>query len=222
MSTTSNLNKNSYSKKRSIKKHKSAMDYKIEQIAKEVMKRETVKNTELKFYDREIFNQASSSSGTIYSLSNLIPQGTANQQRIADEIYIKSCFIRLNILANSSATYDTTRVILVRWYAETAPVVGDILQTTANAAIRELSQLNVDGAPNFRVLYDQSYITSDSTNYDLPEVQMDKFYVKTEGKAQWNIGGAAIHGHLYLLVISNATLNFPLFNMTSRVRYTDK
>lgn len=231
MNTTSSVAKNSYGKSQRRYKPRSKMDRKIASVAKKVVAQELADEIELKTYDRvEVLFAPVAVDGTnLYSLSNTIPQGVANQQRIGDQIKIKSLFVRLSLQANDDATYNNVRIIVFRWNSEASPFGADILKLTSSTFIRQLSQLNTENRRNFQIKYDNTFTVGGPFNVStavqngLPQSQEDKFYIKTFGDAYWEPAGSTTpaKGHIYLLAISDSPSNPPQLSFTARVRYTD-
>lgn len=223
MHTTTSKAKNSYGKKPRRKGYYKRSDRRLARIAKQVVKNELDNEMELKAFTTtpEVLGQPISNVGQIFNLTATMPQGTGNGQRIGTKISTKSLFVRMEVNANGTASYDNLRVIILRWYGELGPSVSDILELTSSGLIRHLSQLNQEKGSQYRILYDNTYLVSDFANSDIPAVQIDKFYVKSPGDAEWNTAGSAVKGHLFLLAISDAILNNPELSFIPRVRYTD-
>lgn len=223
MSSTSSPYKNTYGKRRYRKRTKNNFDKRVAKVAKQVVARELADEVELKSYQRsEVVGQPITNAGTRFSLTDLIPIGDTSAQRSGDKVKLKSVFVRMQVNASTTASYDNVRIIVFRWNSKGTPTVSDILALTTNVNIRHLSQLNHDNRSLFQVKMDQTFIVSDYNNADLPAVVIDKFYIQNIGDGFWEIGSVTpVKGHLHMIVISDSSVNNPEFSMTARVRYTD-
>lgn len=221
MFTTTSKGKNSYGKRKPRRRRKNTyMDRKIARVANQVVATKLNAVNELKV--RDIENSANiTSAGTLFSVTNTIGKGTDNNNRIGDEIDLKSIYFRMEINANSTTSYDNVRAIVVRWYSDGTPAISDILTTTAATNLRHLSQINYDKRKLFRILYDNTYTLSDSANLDIPAVHVDKFYIKVPGKCNWDSSNNPVKGHVYLLLISDSASLFPSAAWTVRTKFQD-
>lgn len=214
--------KRSYgTKKRYNHKKTSNFDRRVERIAKRIVEKDLEEELELKYNDREVYNQNIGTGGVMYSLTNQIVAGTAPNQRIGEEIHVKGINLRVRFQANgAAATYETVRVIVFKWNSQGTPTVGQILELTTNVGIRQLSQISMANSSNIQIKMDTTEVVSSVANMDIPYTFTEKYYIKCPGKARWDAAGNSESGQIYMLVISDASLNFAQFSFTSRTRYT--
>lgn len=214
MSTTNNPYKN---RTRRRAKKMSARDKYVAKIATQVVDRKVTKQLELKHYDRNSINGTISASGNVYSLSNLIAQGGADDQRNGDEITLQS--ISGKMFVYSGNTGQAVRAIILRWNAGpiTSPTLSTVLQDSAT--IPFVSAYHRDYMHNFQVLYDNIFAIASGG----PDCLVDKFFIKLRGKASWMAGGgtSAQKGHLYLILVSNAVATLPVVQAHLRLKYLD-
>lgn len=221
MHTTTSKSKNSYGARRRRRGKRSNLDRKITRVARQVVATELEEALEVKSRSVENVGVSITNAGTISSLSNTISTGTGSANRVGDRVHLKSVFFRYEANCNSTATYDNIRTIVFKWNSEGIPTVADVLSLTSSAAIRHLSQLNYSNRHLYRILYDNTYLISDFSNADLPAVQIDKFYIKNLGHAQWDPSANPVKGHIYFLQISDSASLFPTAQWTARVKFTD-
>lgn len=223
MSTTSNLNKNSYGKTKKRFKKKTNFDKKVEKVARQVVAQELADELELKFYDISgIGLPVTDVAGQVLPLTQALTKGTAINERIGNKINVKSLFVRLQVQANATASYNSVRLMVIRWMSAGTPVIGSILLSSGlPSTMRHLAQLNYSSKPNYQVKYDQTFLLADTANLDIPAIQIDKFFIKRFGDVHWDDANSPIKGQLYLMAISDSSVNFPELTFTSRIRYTD-
>lgn len=204
--------------------YKSMEVQKIEKIAARVINQKMTKIVDLKHYDTEQNLQFISNGGTIYSLSRPLAQGVANNQRIADEVQIKSCFIRCFFRANlGSSNYHSIRIVLFTWKSPGDPVPISVLNPTTATQDRHLGQVNETAAPLIRILRDDTHIMSSNAAHNIPLALNKKYFTKVGSKARWDNAGSNVSGNVYLLAISDsAVLDAPQLSFVSRVKYTDQ
>jgi hypothetical protein len=184
-STTSNIHKNTYGVRKRRRRRMNNKEKQMARIAAKVYDQKEQQEVELKWYDRaEIDFAFIDNAGTIYSLTNTIAQGVGVNQRIGDEIKLKSLNARLEIRGNvGSGDYHDMRIVIFRWFDKSTPAANEVLSFTTNTQLRHLCQLNMDFGSQVRVLYDNTFSVSRNGTDDLPEVINDKIYIKLQGKA---------------------------------------
>lgn len=194
---------------------------KMYQVANRVYAKREAKEAELKFYDLETVGSTIGTGGTVFSLSLNLAVGTGESNRIGSKIRPKGLNMRYEYTANSSATYNTMRMLIFQYNSAT-PTVADVLQLTAAAAYRHLSQINMASSKRLRILHDETVTISDQTALDIPAVINKKCYIKLGGTIEYSGGGAGNEeNNVFMIVISDSSVNFPVFSFTSRLRYTD-
>lgn len=72
------------------------------------------------------------SDGRIFDITN-IPQGTLDTSRVGDKVTVNSIEMKVYLWADPVATpknpNQAYRFVLFKWYDDTTPIVGDILQS---------------------------------------------------------------------------------------------
>lgn len=206
------------------KQFKSLEVQKIEKIAARVINQKMTKIVDIKHYDTEQNLQFISNTGTIFNLSRTLTQGVANNQRIGDEVMVKSTFIRCFFRANlGSANYHSIRLVLFTWASPGDPVPTSILNPTTSTQDRHLGQVNETAAPLIRILRDDTHIMSSNAAHNIPLALNKKYFTNVGSKARWDNSGSNISGNVYLLAISDsAALDAPQLSFVSRVKYTDQ
>lgn len=222
--TTSNTNKNTFGKRRRRRRKRSNLDRKIATVTKQVIAQQDKKELELKLYQRpEVVGATIDNAGVIYNLSSDMSQGVLNNQRIGDQISLKSLLIRLQVQAADAATYNTMRVIIFRWFCTGNPLSSSVLQNSVSTLIRPLSPLSISNSKQLQVLYDNIYQLSNSAAVSIGAITVDKLYIKLRGHGQWQSNTTTPEqGQVYLLAISDsAAVDAPELSFISRLRYTD-
>lgn len=204
---------------RGVTKKRRTEDAKIARIAASVYAKKERQESELKYYDKEQVNNTISTSGTIFTLTD-VSVGTAGNNRIGNKIRPKGLNLRFEFTANSSATYNSFRMIVFKMNSG-VPGVSNILDSTASAAYRHLSQISIDNSKRFVILADKTVTVSDTANLDIPAVVNDKLYIKLGGTIEYTSAGGNEMNNIYMCVISDSAVNFPEFSYTSRFRFTD-
>lgn len=205
------------------KRQKIIDESQVARIATKIYNRQEAKNAELKYWDVEDVSNATTNAGTIYNISLSIAQGTGVNDRIGDAVKAKSLFLRYDFIASGGATasYETVRLIALRWYASGVPSVSSILSLTTSTTHRPLSMLEMDNTKLFKVIYDKTHCLSDSANWDLPGKVYEKVFIDLDGTINWSNAGGGEKGQVVLLAISDTIANHPAFSFVSRIRYTD-
>lgn len=168
---------------------------------------------ENKFHDIVQVPVGISNTGTIYSLSSTIAQGTSSLQRIGKEIALNTMIFRAT--ARAIDTINSIRMIIFQFNRPGAPVVADVIQDTAS--VPWLSPINRDNTDFITVLRDNLFTLSLVSN----EVEHYKTYIKLKSKAQWNESSVSDKGNIFMLVISDSSVaTHPDFSFSSRVRFS--
>lgn len=169
----------------------------------------------------------SSSSPVIQVLSAFPAEGTGEQQRVGDQIMLKSINVRWRAESNTADTHNTFRFIVFAWNNTAAPVgAGDIIQDTGSVYDYLLSPYNFDAKDrgDFIVMLDRR-VTVGVLGGEKPYID-----------GQWNFSGSRLphkkkdfnaatvisRWYYYVLVMhdSSAVPN-PTFMMHTRTTFTD-
>lgn len=149
-----------------------------------------------------------------------IAQGTAQNQRIGNSIYLTGMAINFNWYISASAAISHIRFVIFQ-DTQTQPDDTAIAWTELmdNAAI--LAMINRGSQRNrFKILYDQQSMLGQNSNEAevFPKVYMPiKKTVEFNGTASSDIQKNGIYG----LVISSEATDTPIFNYYARLYYHD-
>lgn len=172
-------------------------------------------------------NTISVGTATITNLT-LIPQGDDNNERVGNSILHKYVTFKSNLSGNTSNTAigAVVRMVIFRFARSdgTIPSVGDILETTNNplsAYARDLTRRD-----DMEVIRDKLWTVTNSTgsaksilqykfNYTFPENKHQKFTGIGSTETSVKSGG------VYMLLVSDQTVNSPEFDFYSRITYVD-
>ena len=105
------------------------------------------KNAESKYFDYS-FNNNVDFSGTIESLTEIV-KGNDASDRDGDQVRLQSLSIRGSVLALD--TDNTMRVMIIQWFPENTPTIGDVLQNHPGTILAPFSQLEIINRDDFRV-----------------------------------------------------------------------
>lgn len=109
------------------------------------------------------------STGSVTHLT-AVPQGDTDQTRDGDQLTIRSLELKWQAFTgftNSTTTYDffnRVRCLVVQWYPQTTPVLGDILLSVGNGA--HIAPYNHDTRFQFKVLYDSTKTVDQTLFYN--------------------------------------------------------
>lgn len=163
------------------------------------------------------------STYTDYVLTQ-IAAGTGESNRVGTDVKVKSVFMRAIAEVNATATKNFMRVIIWIDRSPAATLTGtDIMENSASSQIL-YSVYDTDSAGSYTILYDRSFVLSNSTRY----ASMTKFYkkfklghrVKYVGTGATNYGRGQIK-ITYVSDDASAGTNLPYFSMNARVTYED-
>lgn len=203
--------------------YKKPMRYKVADVAYKAYKiARTLKrfvNTEHKYHD-VINNTGISATGTIVNLTSGIAQGDTAVTRDGSSIKLARLSLRIHLTINSNATASMARIILFRGKQENGGTytVTDILDngTTTYQMIAPKTRTE-----RFRTkfIYDKTSSLSINGRRDVFLDWNFKLYGHTEYS---DAAGTTIeNGGLYMLYISNETLNNVNFTYYSRLTFVD-
>lgn len=223
MSATSNSYKNTYGKRKYRRRYNQnrSRTYKIAQKAAraEIYKNEK-KEVEMKSYDLAfVGTQNITNVGLMIPVTPPIPRGTGPNERVGSEVSVKGILARLELQPPASyTTHYMVRIIAFRWNASGTPSAANVLQFVASNDA-PLSPLVRDASHKFQVLYDNLFhLGADSE----PAARIEKFYLQKLGTAVWDDSNVPQKGQVFLLYISDGSVEIPNVRHHVRVRYTDQ
>lgn len=185
-------------------------------------------NTEAKFYDRAAASTFTN-TGTLVNLTNLIPQGTDESERIGNSILLKD--MQLKLFLSHPIDYSTStsnggywRVILFCWkenLQDNPPTVAKLLQGSTFSAFT-----NKDYTDQFVILKDKIMSFETDSSRTTGVVTNIFRFLKWYKKADWHLrfdGGTTADGtqnHVYIVLISSVSTNSN-YTLNFRMNYTD-
>lgn len=158
------------------------------------------------------------------ALMNDITVGTADTQRIGDEIDMKS--VQLKYVVTRGDGTNVVRAILFQWFDESTPTLADILRPASigsiGGVVAHYHHDNLNAKPQkFQILYDKTHLVND-VGYPtaLGKFSTSKFKHR---RVQYSAASSnPVSNRLYLAFISDsAAAAHPSVNYSLRLRYTD-
>lgn len=116
------------------------------------IRKELIRMMEPKMIQTSLDTGTISTTGTLQLLTT-IPQGSAQSQRIGDQIKYKSLTARLRIQAVSSGGGSVGRFMLILWKENSTPTTSQILQSVGSDDV-VISPKDWDNRKKFNVLFD--------------------------------------------------------------------
>lgn len=207
----------------------------LDRRGKNQVKRMISTRLENKYLGRDV-TDTPTTSGVIYNLSQ-ITQGTSENQRIGDQVYLKKLSIRYHAVCGDETNH--MRFIIFRWNQDTRtilPTAVDILDTITTGD-RMTQFIRWQGPKNFTILYDRVHSLAGDGTYSGDAVYspwgpastvfvQKSFYGKSLGakSISMDAGVTTGRGHIFLMVFSDsapASLIHPSFGFTSLLEYED-
>lgn len=170
-------------------------------------------NVEYKVCDTTA-NTTPNTTGFITSLSN-IQEGADYSNRNGLVVKASSVYLKATLFQNTAANATAIRTMLIIDNDNTGstPAVTDVLE-----ASNVISPLNHTNGKRFKVIHDKVICVNNNGE----EEKFLKVYKKLYHHIRYsNTTTGTREGQLYLLVVSDATINLPAFNYYSRLRYID-
>lgn len=155
--------------------------------------------------------------GGLNSFTDIV-QGSAQTQRVGDELRLKSIDLRYQI-----ACADTTqcmRIIVFQWFQNTVPTVNNILYSNGTAQA-PFGALNFEQRRNYRILYDRMH------SLDIITEIQNGVHVRIWKIPKRNIvftttGTTVGNNKCYIYFISDSSVApHPTLTWQIRVNYTD-
>lgn len=215
MQSTTNVFKKNYQKRPRRRKRRSNLDRKIAKVANDVIVAREKKEVELKRYSYDQ-SYTLSSTGTIINITPAIAEGTGADERIGDQITLKSFFLRF--LLEVADTYNQIRFVIFRWHDDSSPTIAKVFAPLVNLLTYTMQPLNPDNAQNIQVLYDNLFQLD-----TYHPAALDKIFLnKGLGAAHWN-GTTAEKGQLYIAAVSDSNaVSHPSLYISWRLKFTDQ
>jgi len=209
-------------KRRNRKKKKGKLG-----VADEVslqLERQMARNRVVKYFDSDTLNAASTTTvATI--LATAIPQGVAQNQRVADTVFVHALDIRMNITTANSDVFNCARFLWFLWWQNSASVTPNPNSIVENSSTYGIySHYNFEGREYFSLLKDCVFnMTGTLTD---PTANSQHVYTMriplSEHRIDFNTGVTNGTGHIYFQNYSDSSIApWPVFNAVYRTWYSD-
>jgi len=180
---------------------------------------------QVKFVDvNGSFNMINTGSIDVPGITN-ITQGVGVSQRTGDTIFYKELFINYNITMANADNFNVSRVIIFQWHPNTTlviPVPADILQSVTVYSMYDWQLSN-----QYKILYDKVHFMTGAAN--APTTGSSQGYFgsidlsRVVRRAEFSPGVVGGSEQLFILLISDsAVIPFPLFNVITRLTYSEE
>lgn len=166
--------------------------------------------------------------GTTPYLFNMtqIGQGVADNQRIGLEVSPLKFDMYLQAHAESGDSNEH-RIIVFRWFDDTAPTVNEILQSNTSGIFSGFSYLNIPTLwptkDKYQILMDQRFTTAAGLTSEHMQVSLTKKFGK-HSKITYEDSGttSGIHGELWCMIMNDsAVVPHPTYQGYSRLLFKD-
>lgn len=178
-------------------------------------------NTERKYHINTLGSTLASATGTVIGLTQPIIEGDTVTQRSGSQINFRSLRFKISYFLNSLNPFAQFRIII--FYdtnnVGSVPAVNEVLQTTTLT-----SQYNINNLlqNRFVYLYDVTRPMVSSTHTQL---RYDEFNytrdLKVTYNAATNVSNANRKNSFFVLIITDASVNFPSYAYDVGIRFTD-
>lgn len=162
-------------------------------------------------------------TATITDLST-IGQGVTRDDRVGDRLQLIKLTWRNKIIAStggllaSADAYDTVRVILFRWWDDSAvnpPLLGNILKQGAGGTDYTVASLNVDDKEQYTILMDETVVVYNTTVYNGTALTVEPGFghvaiqnrtlpLRGDKHIYYNNNANTGVGHVYVLYVSDS------------------
>lgn len=143
----------------------------------------------------------------VQDLSAYIVQGDGNDERVGDQLRMKSVRIRGRVIPKSTGVGDVVRILIIQWRPDTAvdtPTVAELFEDTATAG-PTMSNYNMDiiSRRKFKVLLDRTFLVPAYANANNRRDLFFDTVIKGSRISKVNYTPTATTGgnHLYLVRI---------------------
>lgn len=162
--------------------------------------------------------------GSILSLGlDGLPQGTTMNNRLGNEITLKSVHIRGTVFPGEAT--NTVRLLLVQWLSETASltVVNNVLFNNATAGFDVYSMYAKEYSGKFNILWDRSFAVSNAAAPNIIYNHIvNRKMIKTIRYNSQVVGNLVTKGALFLIALSDsAAFPHPTISFSTRITFTD-
>jgi len=162
---------------------------------------------------------ASPGGGTFVDLLSTVAIGTNELSRLGNRVHVRHLRIAYQLVLGS-ATNNMIRVVLFKWRPDTIsdpPGTNELLTDTGSNVRQCLSPYLVQNPSRFKVLYDHLHALD---VYHPNVIRIDEIKLNVECSFS-NNGVTTGQNHIYMLYMSDSTVNFPTMNYETVIHFTD-
>lgn len=152
----------------------------------------------------------------ITDLSALISQGDGYNERIGDELRMRSFEIRGRVAPKSTGAGDTVRIMLVQWKLPTTPASVDLFEDLAtNGPTNSPYIVDELARSNFKVLMDKTFLVP---AYAQINNRRDLYFSRTIkgsriSKVLFDAGATTGKNHIYIVYVGTQATGTTASNM---------
>jgi hypothetical protein len=179
----------------------------------------------VKYLETLITATSLTTTGQFFQITT-IPQGSAQNQRVVDTVWLQRIDLSLGITTANADIFNLGRITFLNWKVSSAlasPTTAEIFTNWTNALVH--SFLNFERRDLYSVVHDSKYnFTGVST---VPTINSQHYLETTlpmkNHRIDFDPGVTTGTGHIYLFLASDSSaLPFPVININLRVWYYDE
>lgn len=178
--------------------------------------------------DQEVKHKLGQGDTTVNNAGTVVTlvwpsRGTANDQRVGDNIYVRSMWIDYSFAV--ADTYNLCRITIIQWYVNstvTAPTAGAIYDAYGDYPV--YAPFNPESKQLFKVLYDKVHtVSSNGREVVHRRLRLTRNFLRTLRITEDNVTSNCIwKGEIYAILSSDSSVTpSPAFVWTTRVNFTD-
>lgn len=197
---------------------------------RKVVRNELKKVVEMKYNDQVTYATASGTSLTdqpgAFGPLIQISRGTADTERIGDQITLKSLKIWLRVWQPDPTVGliddNFARIVIFQWHGPTVPIAADIFQYPTTVAY--LSPIKVDSNKMFTVLVDKTYSFISTASTGTRAININLRFIRKTLKFDGAASNQPYGEQIYFSIFCNtpiASITPPKYALMARVFYTD-
>jgi len=189
------------------------------------LERQMIKKRVVKYSDSSWIGFSATSSVVSEIITDSIPQGPAQGQRIGDTVFVHGMDIRMNIVTANADIFNLARFVWFIWWQNTVGVSPGSTSVIENASAYGIySHYNFEGRENFSLLKDVVFNMTGTASSPTPNSQhtfVCRFPLNNH-RIDYNFGVTSATGHLYFLDYSDSSVApWPDYNLVTRVWFSD-
>lgn len=186
-----------------------------------IVKKELSKSVEKKFVLSEFTGAISDNIN--FNRLNTPGNGTADNERVGDTIYLKSIYYNYSFIVDDGT--NLVRFMIIQWLNDSShnpPVGSSILEGSSTIPVQAPYSMN--NSQNYRILYDKTHTLSDTGANRV--IQRRGYITKIPCRKVVftnNDANAANvkKGQIYLVQVSDSVLSGPDLSVVCKLNYTD-